>query len=128
MQINLPYEVLQKVTKPVRYTGGEFGCVKKNWDDVNCKMVLALPDVYEVGMSNLGLSILYGIMNSRSDTLCERVYAPWIDMEEEMRQRSIPLFSLESKRAVKDFDFLGFSLQYEMIFTNVLNMLDVAMN
>ena len=126
MQINLPYEVLQKVTKPVRYIGGEFGCVIKNWDDVNCRMVLALPDVYEVGMSNLGLSILYGIMNRRADTLCERVYAVWTDMEEEMRQRSIPLFSLESKRAVKDFDIFGFSLQYEMIFTNVLNMLDLA--
>ena len=126
MKINLPYEVLQKVTKPVRYTGGEFGIVKKNWDDVDCRMVLALPDVYEVGMSNLGLSILYGIMNSRADTLCERVYTPWIDMEAEMRQRSIPLFSLESKHAVKDFDIFGFSLQYEMIFTNVLNMLDLA--
>ena len=126
MTINLPYEVLQKVTKPVRYTGGEFGSVLKNWDDVACHMVLALPDVYEVGMSNLGLSILYGIMNSRADTLCERVYAPWIDMEDEMRQRNIPLFALESKRAIKDFDFLGFSLQYEMIFTNVLNMLDLA--
>ncbi len=126
MEINLPYEVLQKVTKPVRYTGGEFGSVKKNWDEMSCRMVLALPDVYEVGMSNLGLSILYGIMNSRADTLCERVYAVWTDMEEEMRQRSIPLFSLESKRAVKDFDIFGFSLQYEMIFTNVLNMLDLA--
>ena len=126
MKINLPYEVLQKVTKPVRYTGGEFGIVKKNWDDVACRIVLALPDVYEVGMSNLGLSILYGIMNEREDTLCERVYAPWIDMEDEMRQRSIPLFALESKRAVKDFDIFGFSLQYEMIFTNVLNMLDLA--
>ena len=126
MKVNLPYEVLQKVTKPVRYTGGEFGSVLKDWDGVDCHMVLALPDVYEVGMSNLGLSILYGIMNSRADTLCERVYAPWIDMEDEMRQRKIPLFALESKRAVKDFDFLGFSLQYEMIFTNVLNMLDLA--
>lgn len=126
MQVNLPYEVLQKVTKPVRYTGGEFGAVLKNWDEVKCRMVLALPDVYEVGMSNLGLSILYGIMNSRADTLCERVYAVWTDMEDEMRTRNIPLFALESKRAVKDFDFLGFSLQYEMIFTNVLNMLDMA--
>ncbi|MBQ9486260.1 MAG: TIGR03960 family B12-binding radical SAM protein [Selenomonadaceae bacterium] len=126
MQVNLPYEVLQKVTKPVRYTGGEFGAVLKNWDEVQCHMVLALPDVYEVGMSNLGLSILYGIMNGRADTLCERVYATWIDMEEEMRRRDIPLFALESKRAVKDFDILGFSLQYEMIFTNVLNMLDLA--
>ncbi|MBQ7476355.1 MAG: TIGR03960 family B12-binding radical SAM protein [Selenomonadaceae bacterium] len=126
MQINLPYEILQKVTKPVRYTGGEFGSVQKNWDDVSCRMVLALPDVYEVGMSNLGLSILYGIMNGRDDTLCDRVYSVWIDMEREMREKKIPLFALESRRAVKDFDFFGLSLQYEMIFTNVLNMLDLA--
>ncbi len=124
--IQIPYEILQKVTKPARYTGGEFNIVKKNWDAASCKMVLALPDVYEVGMSNLGLAILYGIMNRRNDTLCERVYAVWTDMEAEMRAKNIPLFSLESKRAVKDFDFLGFSLQYEMIFSNVLNMLDMA--
>lgn len=122
----IPYEILQKVTKPTRYTGGEFNSVAKDWAAVDCRIALALPDVYEVGMSNLGLAILYGIMNRRRDTLCERVYAPWIDMEAEMRARRIPLFSLETKRALKDFDFLGFSLQYEMIFTNVLNMLDLA--
>lgn len=126
MEVSIPYEVLQKVLKPARYTGGEFNSVKKNWSEVDCKFVLALPDVYEVGMSNLGLAILYGILNNRADTLCERVYAPWIDMETEMREKNLPLFSLESKCAVKDFDFLGFSLQYEMIFTNVLNMLDLA--
>ena len=126
MIINVPYDTLQKVTKPTRYTGGEFNCVIKNWANVDCKMALALPDVYEVGMSNLGLAILYGIMNRRGDTLCERVYAPWIDMEAEMRAKNIPLFSLETKHAIKDFDFLGFSLQYEMIFSNVLNMLDLA--
>ncbi|MBQ7705150.1 MAG: TIGR03960 family B12-binding radical SAM protein [Selenomonadaceae bacterium] len=124
--IQLPNDILQKVKKPARYTGGEFNSVQKNWDSVSCRMVLALPDVYEVGMSNLGLAILYGIMNKRGDILCERVYAPWIDMENEMRDKNIPLFSLESKHAVKDFDFLGFSLQYEMIFSNVLNMLDLA--
>ena len=126
MKIDIPYEILQKVTKPARYTGGEFNSVKKNWNETDCKMVLALPDVYEVGMSNLGLAILYGIMNRRNDTLCERVYAPWIDMEKEMREKNIPLFALESKHAVKDFDILGFSLQYEMIFSNVLNMIDLA--
>ena len=126
MKINLPNEILQKVKKPARYTGGEFNSITKNWDAVSCKFVLALPDVYEVGMSNLGLAILYGILNKRGDTLCERVYAPWIDMEDEMREKNIPLFSLESKNAIKDFDFLGFSLQYEMIFSNVLNMLDLA--
>lgn len=126
MEVKVPYEVLQKVLKPARYTGGEFNSVKKIWSEVECKFVLALPDVYEVGMSNLGLAILYGILNNREDTLCERVYSVWTDMESEMRERNLPLFSLESKRAVKDFDFLGFSLQYEMIFTNVLNMLDLA--
>lgn len=120
------YEVLQKVTKPTRYTGGEFNSVVKDWAAAECRMVLALPDVYEVGMSNLGLAILYGIINRRADALCERVYAPWVDMEAEMRSKKIPLFALESKRAVKNFDLLGFSLQYEMIFTNVLNMLDLA--
>ena len=126
MNVNVPYEVLQKVLKPARYIGGEFNSVRKNFDEVDCKFVLALPDVYEVGMSNLGLSILYGILNNNKNILCERVYAVWTDMEKEMREKNIPLFSLENKIPVKDFDFLGFSLQYEMIFTNVLNMLDLA--
>ena len=126
MEVKLPYEILQKVLKPARYTGGEFNSVKKNWAEVDCKIALALPDVYEVGMSNLGLAILYNILNKREKILCERVYAPWIDMEEEMREKNLPLFSLETKHAIKNFDFLGFSLQYEMIFSNVLNMLDLA--
>ena len=126
MKVNLPYEILQKVTKPARYTGGEFNSIQKNWNEISCKIVLALPDVYEVGMSNLGLAILYGILNKHENILCERVYAVWTDMEAEMREKNIPLFALESKNAVKDFDFFGFSLQYEMIFTNVLNMLDLA--
>ena len=112
--------------KPARYTGGEFNSVAKNFSEMDCRILLALPDVYEVGMSNLGLSILYSILNRRADTLCERVYAPWTDAEEFMREAGIPLFSLESKRPARDFDFLGFSLQYEMIYTNVLNMLDLA--
>ena len=117
---------LFELTKPARYTGGEFNSVIKNFDETPCRIVLALPDVYEVGMSNLGLAILYSILNRRDDTLCERVYAPWIDAEEIFRAENIPLFALESKRAVREFDMLGFSLQYEMIFTNVLNMLDLA--
>ena len=112
--------------KPARYTGGEFNSVTKNFDETACRIVLALPDVYEVGMSNLGLAILYSILNSRDDTLCERVYAPWIDAEKILREEKTPLFALESKRPVKSFDMLGFSLQYEMIYTNVLNMLDLA--
>ena len=113
-------------SKPARYTGGEFNAVIKDHSTVECTFALALPDVYEVGMSNLGLAILYNILNRRSDCATERVYAPWLDMEQEMRTRSIPLFALESKEPIKAFDFLGFSLQYEMIFSNVLNMLDLA--
>ncbi|MBQ6297231.1 MAG: TIGR03960 family B12-binding radical SAM protein [Selenomonadaceae bacterium] len=113
---------LYELMKPARYTGGEFNSVVKNFDETACRIVLALPDVYEVGMSNLGLAILYSILNRRADTLCERVYAPWIDAEKILT----PLCALESKRPARDFDFLGFSLQYEMIYTNVLNILDLA--
>ena len=126
MKINLPEDILKKVLKPARYTGGEFNAIIKDHSTVDCKFALALPDVYEVGMSNLGLAILYNILNKRNDTACERVYAPWIDMEDEMRQRKIPLFALESKEEIKNFDLLGFSLQYEMVFSNVLNMIDLA--
>ena len=115
-----------ELTKPARYTGGEFNSVIKNFDETPCRIVLALPDVYEVGMSNLGLAILYSILNRRADTLCERVYAAWTDAEKILREDNQPLFALESKKNIRDFDFLGFSLQYEMIYTNVLNMLDLA--
>jgi len=124
--IELEPELLQAVEKPARYTGHELNAVHKDWGSTACHFVLALPDVYEVGMSNLGLKILYEVLNNRNDTLCERVYAPWIDMEKIMRERELPLFSLESFHEVRDFDFIGFSLQYEMIYSNVLNMLDLA--
>ena len=126
MIINLEPEVLQAVEKPARYTGHELNAVHKEWDSVGCHFALALPDVYEVGMSNLGLKILYEVLNRREDTACERVYAPWTDMEAIMRDRNIPLFGLESFHPIKEFDFLGFSLQYEMIYSNVLNMIDLA--
>ena len=126
LKIEIPSEVLQKVTKPARYTGGEFNAIIKDHSTLDCTFALALPDVYEVGMSNLGLAILYNILNLRADCAAERVYAPWVDMESEMRARSIPLFALESKTPLKAFDFFGFSLQYEMIYSNVLNMLDLA--
>lgn len=126
MVIKLEPEILQAVEKPARYTGHELNAVHKDWDGVQCRFALALSDLYEVGMSNLGLKILYEVLNGREDTLCERVYAPWVDMEAAMRERGIPLFSLESFHAVRDFDFLGFSLQHEMIYTNILNMLDLA--
>ena len=124
--VQLDHSILQSVLKPARYTGGEWNAVRKDWASAECKFALALPDVYEVGMSNLGLAILYEILNHRTDIAAERVYAPWIDMEEKMREQGIPLFALESRRPIRAFDFLGFSLQYEMIYSNVLNMLDLA--
>ena len=124
--VQLDHSILQAVLKPARYTGGEWNAVRKDWDTVQCKFALALPDVYEVGMSNLGLAILYEILNRRADIVAERVYAPWVDMEEQMREKGLPLFSLESRRPIATFDFFGFSLQYEMIYSNVLNMLDLA--
>ena len=124
--VSLTPDLLQAVMKPARYTGNEWNISKKRHEDVSCTFALSMPDVYEVGMSNLGLKILYEILNRRDDTAAERVYAPWIDMEAEMRKRGLPLFSLETRTPIREFDFLGFSLQYEMIYTNVLNMLDLA--
>ncbi len=119
-------EILSRVQKPARYLGTEWNSVRKNWDRVAIKMVFAFPDLYEVGMSHLGLQILYGLVNREADYLMERVFAPATDMEAELRRRGLPLFSLESRRPLADFDVLGFTLPYEMTFTNVLNMLDLA--
>lgn len=124
--VKLEQEMLQAVEKPARYTGGEWNAQPKDFAAVLCRIALAMADVYEVGMSNLGLKILYEILNRRDDIAAERVYAPWLDMEEEMRRRGIPLFSLETFREVSSFDILGFSLQYELLITNTLNMLDLA--
>lgn len=124
--IKLEPALLQAVSKPARYTGNELNAVKKERQLMKCSWALALPDVYEVGMSNLGLKILYQVLNDREDTVAERVYAPWIDMEEKMRSEDLELWSLESFSPIKTFDFVGFSLQYEMIYTNILNMLDLA--
>lgn len=118
--------LLARVQKPARYVGGEWNAVYKDWDKARVRMAFAFPDVYEVGMSYLGLQILYHLVNRREDALMERVFAPWVDMEEEMRRRGIPLFTLESRRPVRDFDILAFTLQYELTFTNILNMLDLA--
>jgi radical SAM family uncharacterized protein len=119
-------EILHKVNRPGRYTGGEWNSVIKDWDKTAIKIALAFPDVYEIGASNMAVPILYELLNSQPDVLAERVYAPWVDMEAIMRQRDIPLHSLESKRPLKDFDIIGFSLGYELTYTNVLNMLDLA--
>ncbi|MTV48033.1 TIGR03960 family B12-binding radical SAM protein [Heliobacillus mobilis] len=118
--------LLTKVTKPTRYTGGEYNQVKKDWADVDVSMAFGFPDVYEVGMSHLGLRILYHLINEQPRMVMERVFAPWVDMEKEMRARELPLFSLESRRPLTDFDVVGFTLQYEMSYTNILNMLDLA--
>jgi radical SAM family uncharacterized protein len=118
--------ILPQVTRPARYTGREWNSILKEWDQVEVKVALAYPDIYEVGLPNLGLMILYDILNREDDILAERVYAPWVDMEEAMRQAGIPLFSLESRRPLADFDVVGFSLPYELNYANVLNMLDLA--
>lgn len=117
---------LLRVQKPARYTGGEWNAVSKDWDAIPHHIALAFPDIYDLGMSNLGLAILYDLINKRPDMLAERVYAPWIDMEAELRAANVPLYSLESRHALADFDVIGFSLPYEQLYTNVLNMLDLA--
>ncbi|KRQ88150.1 Radical SAM superfamily protein [Caloramator mitchellensis] len=124
--INIPDEVLLRVQKPARYIGEEINAVKKDTDNVKIRFAMCFPDVYEVGMSHLGIKILYHLLNNREDTYCERVFAPWVDMEEEMRKNNIPLYALESKDEIKRFDFVGFTLQYEMSYTNIINMLDLA--
>lgn len=117
---------LSSVQKPGRYVGGEYNAVVKDWSSVQTRMVFIFPDVYEIGLSNLGLQILYDAVNRRADALAERAYAPWPDMEAAMRAHGIPLYSLESKHPVADFDIIGFSLPYETLYTNVLNLLDMA--
>ena len=119
-------DILCKVEKPSRYVGGELNQVIKNPDDVNIRFAFCFPDVYEVGMSHLGTRILYHTINERKDTYCERVFTPWPDMEGLMRENGIKLFSLETKTSLDKFDMLGFTLQYEMSYTNILNMLDMS--
>ena len=119
--------VLLKVDKPGRYVGGEWNSVSKNWNEIDLKVALAFPDIYDLGMSNLGIMLLYDQINQQPDMLAERVFSPWTDMEDQMRQHGIPLYSLESKHAIRDFDLLGISLPYEQLYTNVLTMLDLAM-
>ncbi|MGB9594468.1 MAG: B12-binding domain-containing radical SAM protein, partial [Anaerolineae bacterium] len=112
--------ILRDVEKPGRYTGGEWNSVVKDWETTPIKVALAYPDAYEIGMSNLGLMILYDILNRQPDILCERVYAPWPDMEERLRGAGLPLFSLETRHALTDFDIVGISLPYELNYTNAL--------
>ncbi|MHB8990091.1 MAG: TIGR03960 family B12-binding radical SAM protein, partial [Chloroflexota bacterium] len=118
--------LLPRVTKPARYVGGELNSIRKEWDSVSARVALVYPDVYEVGMSNLGLQILYDLVNRDPDLLAERAYSPWVDMEALMRERGVPLFSLESRRPLIDFDLLGLSLSMELTYTNALNLLDLS--
>jgi len=118
--------ILPRVTKPGRYTGGELNQVVKDWDSVQTRLALIFPDLYDLGFSNLGLAILYDQINQRPDALAERQFAPWTDMEAALREAQVPLYSLESKHPLADFDILGFSLPYETLFTNALNLLDLG--
>ena len=123
---NLLERLLDRVQKPSRYTGGEWNSINKDWEKTDVKVAFAFPDVYEVGMSHLGLQILYHTINRRNDSLMERVFAPWQDMEQQMRDHGLPLLALESRQPVSNFDIVAFTLQYEMSFSNILNMLDLA--
>jgi len=122
-----PYAAfLERVDKPARYTGGEVGAMHGDWDEVEARVCLAFPDVYDIGMSHLGFKILYKVLNDDPRTLAERAYCPWVDMERELRARDLPLVSLESYRPLSDFDVVGLSLQYELTYTNILTMLDLG--
>lgn len=126
MTVKIDDKILMSVEKPSRYTGGEWNTVVKNPADVKIRFAFCFPDTYEVGMSNLGMKILYHLLNEREDTYCERVFAPWTDMEDKMRQNGIPLFAIETGDALTDFDFIGFTLQYEMSYSNIVNMISLA--
>ena len=118
--------ILDTVEKPARYTGGEWNSVVKDKENVLVRFAFCFADTYEIGMSHLGMKIMYHQLNDIDDIWCERVFAPWTDMEQQMRENNILLYGLESKDPIKDFDFAGFTLQYEMCYTNILNMLDLA--
>ncbi|MCI8695348.1 TIGR03960 family B12-binding radical SAM protein [uncultured Acetatifactor sp.] len=125
-KLALSDDILMSIEKPVRYIGGEYNSVMKDPEEVKVRFAMCFPDVYEIGMSHLGIQILYDMFNSMEDVWCERVYSPWVDLDAVMRRRHIPLFALESQDPVKEFDFLGITLQYEMCYTNVLQVLDLA--
>lgn len=119
-------EILLSIQQPARYIGGEVNAVMKAPEEVDIRFAMCFPDVYEIGMSHLGIQILYDMFNSWEDTWCERVYSPWVDLDKIMREKAIPLFALESQDPVKDFDFLGITIQYEMCYTNILQILDLS--
>ena len=119
-------DLLSRVEKPARYTGGEMNATTKSFDDADVTFAFCFPDTYEVAMSHLGMKILYGILNDLPYALCERVCMPWTDMRRELKAAGRPLFSLESRHALNEFDIVGFTLQYEMSYTNILDMLDMG--
>lgn len=125
-KLALSDEILMSIEKPARYIGGEYNSVMKDKEQVDVRFCMCFPDVYEIGMSHLGIQILYDMFNRREDTWCERVYSPWPDLHKVMKEQHIPLFALESQDPLKEFDFLGITLQYEMCYTNILQVLDLA--
>ena len=125
-KLALSDDILLKIEKPARYIGNEVNSVMKNKADIDVRFAFVFPDVYEIGMSHLGIQILYDMLNRRDDVWCERVYSPWTDLDKIMREEKIPLFALESQDPIKDFDFIGITIQYEMCYTNILQVLDLA--
>ena len=125
-KLALSDDILLKIEKPARYIGNEVNSVMKNKADIDVRFAFVFPDVYEIGMSHLGIQILYDMLNRRDDVWCERVYSPWTDLDKIMRGEKIPLFALESQDPIKDFDFIGITIQYEMCYTNILQVLDLA--
>ncbi|MCM1552179.1 MAG: TIGR03960 family B12-binding radical SAM protein, partial [Butyrivibrio sp.] len=125
-KLALSDDILMKIEKPARYIGHEVNAVVKDRERVNIRFAMCFPDVYEIGMSHLGIQILYGMFNAMEDVWCERVYSPWVDLDRIMRQEHIPLFALEYQDSIRDFDFLGITIQYEMCYTNILQILDLA--
>ena len=125
-KLALDDEILLKIEKPARYIGGEVNSVMKDKEKAGIRFAMCFPDVYEIGMSHLGIQILYDMFNRMEDVWCERVYSPWTDLDAIMRQEKIPLFALESQDPIKEFDFLGITIQYEMCYTNILQILDLS--
>ena len=126
VRLALPEEILLSVEKPERYLGNEVNAVHKDPEKISIRFVMCFPDVYEIGMSHLGIQILYDMFNARPDTWCERVYSPWVDLDRMMREKEIELFALESQDPVREFDFLGITLQYELCYANILQILDLS--
>ena len=125
-KLALSDDILMKIEKPARYIGGEVNSVMKSKENIDIRFAMCFPDVYEIGMSHLGIQILYDMFNRREDIWCERVYSPWMDLDQIMREEHIPLFALESQDPIKEFDFLGITIQYEMCYTNILQVLDLS--